>query len=242
MRPTWPTVFDLVSSFNPKAEPSRVPKGASTGLTPSKPRNTEKSFANELRTPPAPLPPVVAGELLTESQMTFLEFLADEACQKYCTALFGEAGTAGSTMLAEFRKAVEFHYFGHQRGRPGRKQPDNPGKLTEDKAATKKLLKKFARRAYRGDPYRRGVVFWERTAWLLWEAYSSLMALRHRAEKIKQQEIKRIESLASEREKRATYMRRYRAKQKAKEAKDAKEAKYVKEDARQKWREQRSAH
>jgi hypothetical protein len=234
MRPTWPTVFDLVSSFNPEAEPSRVPKGANTGLTPSKPRNTQKSFANESRTPPAPLPPVVAGELLTESQVTFLEFLADEACQKYCTALFGEARTAGSAMLGEFRKAGESHYFGHQRGRPGRKQPGNPGKLTEDKAATKKLLKKFARRAYRGDPYRRGVVFWERTAWLLWEAYSSLMTLRHRAEKIKQQEIRRIESFAGKRANRAAYMRRYRAKR------NAKGAKYFKEEAKQRWREQRA--
>src|SRR3954468_8258027 len=65
----------------------------------------------------------------------------------------------------------------------------NPGKLTETKATTKKLLKSFARLAYRGDPDRPGVVFWEPVAWLLWESYAALMALRARAEKIKQQEI-----------------------------------------------------
>jgi len=201
-----------------------------------KTRNTQKSRINKSRTPPAPLPPVMAGELITGSQITFMEFLEDGACQQYCASLFGDAGTAGGTMLAEFRKASEFHYYGHQYGRPGRKKPCNPGKLTADKAATKTLIKSFARLAYRGDPDRRCVVFWERTAWLLWDAYTSLMALRHRAEKIKQQEIKRIESLPGKRAKRAASMCLYRRKQKAKAAK------YMKEDAIQNWREQRSAH
>jgi hypothetical protein len=49
--------------------------------------------------------------------------------------------------------------------------------LTASKATTKKLLKKFARLAYRGDPDRRGVVFWERVAWLLWDSYADLMAV-----------------------------------------------------------------
>jgi hypothetical protein len=65
------------------------------------------------------------------------------------------------------------------------------------------------------------------------------MTLRHRAEKIKQLEIKRIESLPRKRAERAAYMRRRRAKQNATRAKAAK---YVKEAARQKWRAQRSAH
>jgi hypothetical protein len=176
----------------------------------------------------------MAGELITGCKITFMEFLEDDACRSYCASLFGEGGTAGGTMLGEFRKAVETHYFGHRHGKPG-----NPGKLTADKAATRTLLKKFARRAYRGDPDRRGVAFWERTAWLLWRAYSSLMALRHAAEKIKQQEIKRIESLPRKRAERAAYMRRRRAKQ---NTKGAKAAKYVKEAVRQKWRAQRSAH
>jgi hypothetical protein len=53
-------------------------------------------------------------------------------------------------MLVEFREAVEFHHFGHRRVEPGRKRrPLNPGKLTDNKAAAKTRLKKFARLAYR---------------------------------------------------------------------------------------------
>ncbi len=235
-------ISDAYTTLHHSDEPIVVPgsmTGESPGTTPAAARNIQNARINKSRTPPAPLPPIMAGELITGSQITFVEFLEDDACQNYCVSLFGESGTAGSTMLAEFRKATGFHYYGHRHSKPGRKKPDNPGKLSEDKAATKELVKEFAHRAYRGDPDRRGVVFWERTAWLLWNAYSSLMALRHRAEKIKQLEIKRIEGLSRKRAERAAYMRRRRAKQ---HAKGAKEAKYVKEDARQKWREQRSAH
>ena len=157
-------------------------------------------------------PPIVAGELLSGGKISFLEFLADEICRNYCETLFGTCRSAAASMLDEFRKATEFHYYGHRRPKPGCKKPNNPGKLTETKATTKKLLKSFARLAYRGDPDRRGVVFWERVAWLLWEAYAALMALRARAEKIKRQENERIARLAAKRAKRASYMRRYREK------------------------------
>ena len=202
-------------------------------------RNSQKFSRNALRPaagrePNRELdPPILAGELLTGGKISFLEFLSDGACEKFCNLLFGGADTSAGTMLREFRSATEFHYFGHRRGKPGRKKPRNPGKLIESKAATKKRLKKFARLAYRGDPDRRGVAFWERVAWLLWDSYAALMALRRRAERIKQQEIKRIASLPAKRAERAAYMRRYRDKQRAKGAR------YFKEEAKRRWRERR---
>src|SRR6266540_1298507 len=144
-------------------------------------RNTQKYIRKQLRTPAAPEPPVVADNLLTGGRIGFLQFLADSASERFCRVLFGDAGTSAGTMLEELRKATEFHYYGL-----------NPGKLTESKAATKRLLKKYARLAYRGDPDKRGVAFWERVAWLVWTSYDALMKLRTRAEKIKQREIERI--------------------------------------------------
>jgi hypothetical protein len=203
--------------------------------------------------------PNIGGELLSGGQIGFLEFLNDEACQEYCSALFclnpfntnerdqkrGEhhsrpipRHSAVGDLLMEFRKATEFHYYGHKQAKPGnKKKPSNPGKLTSANAATKKLLKKFARLAYRGDPSRRGQVFWERVAWLLWSTYASLMVLRLRAEKIKQQEIARIARLPAKRVARALYMRRYRAKRLA--SKRRKEAGLMKPGAQQRWQKER---
>lgn len=95
-------------------------------------------------------------------------------------------------MLLELRKAKKLprYFYG------------NPGKL-EDHSQRRRELKRFARRAYRGDSERRGVTFWERIAWLLWNAYNSLMALRSRAEKNQLQETARIAQLAEKRVARA---------------------------------------
>ena len=167
-------------------------------------RNTRIYNTDELPPPPCrkpeftPTPPVVAGALLSGEQLSFLEFLYDSAAADYCALLLGSRGTAAAKMLRELRNATEFHYFGYWRGKPGSKNPHSSGKLTAPAAKTKKLLKKYARRAYRGDEERRGVIFWQRTAWLIWNCYATLMALRHRAETIKQQDIKRISQPAGQ--------------------------------------------
>src|SRR5262249_19304380 len=92
-------------------------------------------------------------------------------------------------------------------------------------------------RAYRGDPDRRGVVFWERVAWLLWNAYATLMALRARAEKIKQQEIDRVAGFAAKRRARANYMRRYRPRRGNKRR--ANVGRHYKPGAKQRWQAER---
>ncbi|MDO8874695.1 MAG: hypothetical protein Q8M24_16245 [Pseudolabrys sp.] len=176
-------------------------------------------FAGQRPTATAPYvefklaPPVVAGTILTGAEIGFLEFLTDPASADYCELLLGGQATSAATMLREFRKATEFHFFGHRHAKPGRKKPRNPGMLTAPASATKKLLKKYARLAYRGDPERRGVAFWERVAWLVWNCYATLMALRCRAETIRQQELKRMADLPTKRAGRTEYMRGYRAKQ-----------------------------
>ena len=111
-------------------------------------------------------------------------------------------------------------------------------KLTAPTAATKQLLKKYARRAYRGDTERRGVVYWERVAWLVWNCYVTLMAHRYRAETIKQQEDKRLASLPAKRAARTEYMRSYRAKRRDKQR--ARAARYTTNKAKQAWRQQRA--
>jgi hypothetical protein len=171
----------------------------------TKGRNAQNFIGKSLRAPPAPSPPVVAAPPLTGEPISFLDFLTSRTCAEFCALVFGGRETSAGQMLHEFRKAAKFPAYYHGR----------PGKLTEN-AQTRKLLKHFARRAYRGDPDHRGVNFWERVAWLLWNSYAALMALRHRAENIKQQEIKRIESIPAKRKQRAAFMRRYRAKRDAK--------------------------
>src|SRR5437588_384887 len=173
-------------------------------------RNTQNFIGKALRAPAAPEPPVIGGDLLGGDPIGFADFLTDGACRNLCSLLFGDKGTSAGTMLWEFRKALDFPRYYHGR----------PGKLTSN-TATKKLLKTFARRAYRGDPDRRGITFWERVAWLLWNAYAALMALRSRAETIKRQEIVRLARMAAKRTSRAAYMRRYRAEQGTKKQRPA---------------------
>jgi hypothetical protein len=172
--------------------------------------NSRKSCKGRLRfhAPPLPPPPVIAGAPLSGAPIDFIAFLYDDACQDVCRLLFG-AGTAADQMLEEFRKATEFHFFGHRRGQLGPRSR-NPGRLNATKATQKEMLRRFVHRAYRGDPYRRGVKFWGRIAALLWDAHHKLMALRKRAERARLAEIKRIEKIPAMRAKRATYMRRYR--------------------------------
>jgi hypothetical protein len=173
-------------------------------------RNAQNTTERRLRFdwPPPPPRPVVAGAPLRGEVLDFIEFISDPVCEDVCRILFGEE-TSAEQMLAEFRKATKSYLYGHRRSRSGRAVV-NPGMLDRQKAASRKLLRQFVRRAYRGDPCRRGVQYWARVAALLWDTHHKLMALRKRAEKIKQREIVRIESLPAQRALRAEYMRRYR--------------------------------
>lgn len=205
--------------------------------------NTQIYSGDELRPPAKPQPeftpaaPVVARSLLSGEQVSFLEFLHHPTAVDYCTLLLGSDGTAAAKMVRELRNATEFHYFGYRRGKPGGKNQNSFGKLTAPAAATKSLLKKYARRAYRGDTERRGVIYWERVAWLVWNCYAMLMALRHRAETIVQQENKRIARLPVKRAARAEYMRTCRARKR--EQQGAKAAHFTTNEAKEAWRQQR---
>jgi hypothetical protein len=183
------------------------------------------------------MPPVVAGTLLSGGKISFYEFLNDAAVADYCVLLLGSDGTTAAKLLREMRNATEFHYFGYWRSKAGPKNTLGSGKLTAPAAATKKLLKKYARHAYRGDAERRGVIYWERVAWLVWNCYAMLMALRYRAETINQQEEKRLANLPAKRTARTEYMRVYRAKRHDKQR--AKGARYFKSEAKEAWRKQR---
>jgi hypothetical protein len=206
--------------------------------------NTQIRGRDELRPPAlpqpelAPAPPIVAGELLSGGEISFLEFLHDSATADYCALLLGKERTAAAKMLRELRIATEFLYFGYW-GKPESKTAaPGSGKLTAPAAATKTLLKKYARRAYRGDTERRGVKYWERVAWLVWNSYAMLMALRHRAETIKQQEQRRLASLPAIRAARRARMRAYRAKKCEEQRINA--ARYTTNEAKEAWRQQRS--
>jgi hypothetical protein len=122
--------------------------------------------------------------------------------------------------------------------KPRCKNPHSFGKLTAPTAATKQLLKKYARRGYRGDTERRGVDYWERVAWLVWNSYAMLMALRLRAETTEQQEQRRLANLPAKRAARAKYMRAYRVRKRDKQR--AKAAHYTRNEAKEAWRQQRS--
>ena len=139
---------------------------------------------------------------------------------------------------AGIAQCTEFYYFGYWHSKAGTKTAHSSGKLTAPAAATKKLLKEYARRAYRGDTERRGVIYWERTAWLLWNCYASLMALRHRAETTRQQELERIASLPAKRAARAKHMRAFRARKR--EEQGLKAAHYTTDEAKEAWRQQRA--
>jgi len=220
----------LAAAYAKKGESMKAP--ANRRNAPARPigraktRNTQKFIGKALRAPVAPEPLVIAGKLLRGDAISFLNFLHDDACKELCDVVFGGPDSSAGQMLQEFRKATKFHGYYH----------GCPGKLSNN-ARTKKRLKQFARRAYRGDPDRRGVMYWERIAWLLWNSYSDLMALRSRAEKIKQQEIKRIASIPAKQTARASYMRGYRARRDAK--RHAESARYVLPEAKQRWRDER---
>jgi hypothetical protein len=182
---------------------------------PEKVRNGDGLSVTVPRFAAAPKAPLIGSALLADAPVTFLEFLSDDDCVGYCRALFGDESTAGGIMLAEFRNGTAFHYYGHRRSKPGRQKPDNPGKLNASNTTSKKALKAFVRRAYRGDPDRRGVAFWQRVAGHIFDAYAGLNALRRQAEKIKRQEMARIARLPAKRSKGAARARRHRDKERA---------------------------
>lgn len=164
--------------------------------------------------------PIVASKLLDGSELSFLDFLFDKECESYLTQLFGGDSAAG-TMIREFRKAHQFHYYGHRRTHPCRPAPKNPGLLDDAKSSTRRHLKDFAWRAYRGDPEGRDRVYWKRVAGLVWYAYETLMALRARSANIKQKENERIAQLAHKRAQSRVRVRRYRERSKAKQVPQA---------------------
>jgi hypothetical protein len=228
-----PTIHTIQCCGSP--ERPRAPLACNTQIH----RGDELPLPAKPRPELTPVPPAVAGALLRGEQVSFLEFLCEPATENYCAMLLGSDGTAAAKMLRELRNATESHYFGYWRAKPRSKQSaEGSGKLIAPAAATKKLLKKYARRAYRGDTERRGVIYWERVAWLIWNCYASLMALRLRAETIQAQEVKRLESLPGERAARTKYMRAYRAKQR--EQQRAKAGYFTTKEAKEKWRRQRT--
>jgi hypothetical protein len=99
------------------------------------------------RAPYAPLTPKVASGFISRSKFDFVDFIQDEDCERYCALLFGAEGTSAAMMISEFRKGIEFNYFGPRTSRT----PWNAGKLDRFNSATKKLLAEFAERAYQGD-------------------------------------------------------------------------------------------
>jgi hypothetical protein len=179
-------------------------------------QNEENKRYTRRKSPPPPPPPVVSARLLEGEPLTFQEFLNDADCAAYIALLFGEDGTSAATMIMEFRKATEFHYFGHRSCKPGRRPPKNPGLLNTENSARKRALKEFARRAYRFDPERRGQIFWQRMATLIWNACASINALRAQSNRIKHREEDRIFGLTAKRLKGAARVNAYRARQKAK--------------------------
>jgi hypothetical protein len=166
--------------------------------------------------------------LLTGGPISFVVFITSPEYEPFIRLVCGEHGTAAAKMLAEFQKANNFprYFYGH------------PGKL-EDHSQRRQEIKRFARRAYRGDSERRGVKFWKRVAWLFWNAYDSLMALRRRAEKIRMQETARIAQLPEKRAARAVYMRRFRKPRDTNRV--VKKTVHFKAEAIQHWQKKRQA-
>ena len=72
----------------------------------------------------------------------------------------------------------------------------------------------------------------------MWNCYAMLMTLRHRAETIKQQELKRLASLPAKRAARTKYMHAYRTKRR--EQQGAKWARDTTNEAKEAWRQQRT--
>jgi len=118
--------------------------------------------------------PVVAGRLMMEpGHLLFGAFLRLEETQR--DFRHGDAGV----LVEDLRKAEEFPYFGVKVGR-----------LSEQKAADRKKLTAFVRRAYRGSP--RGVAYWARVAKVVWIAYERLLSMRYWAQRAEQCEIERL--------------------------------------------------
>ena len=135
--------------------------------------------------------------------MSFIDFISHPHCKLYLEALFGQEGCAAA-MIRELCQSKEFHFFGVR-----------AGLLDSTKSANKTVLKEFVRRAYRGDPERRGLLYWQRVSALLWNAFAFLMELRKQRRKIEQQELKRISKLGVKRAKCAARVRNHRKKKKA---------------------------
>lgn len=191
-----------------------------------KERNSTISDRNELRTRAVPTRTKIAGDILSGEPMSFVEFVTSAKYEPYVRLLCGEAGTAAAKMVSEFVKAKKIPRFFY----------GNPGALP-DNSQTRLALKKFARRAYRGDSERRGVAFWARVAWLLWNMCASLNALIGRSAKVAKQESELLERKAAKRPARAAYMRVVRAKHTNR--KRAQLARFYKPEAVARWRRQR---
>jgi hypothetical protein len=191
-----------------------------------KERNSLNSDTNELRTRAVPVRTKIAGDILSGEPISFVEFVTSAKYEPYRRLLCGEAKTAAAKMVAEFAKAKTIPRFFH----------GNPGTLP-DNSKTRNEIRKFARRAYRGDSEGRGAAFWGRVAWLLWNVFASLNALIGRSAKVAKQESELLERKASKRPARAAYMRRYRAKHSNK--KRAPKNSFYKPEAIAQWRRQR---
>jgi hypothetical protein len=198
--PPPPPLIGLVARDDePPSDPANIEESPRAHVTLE---NTENE-RGDLTSFWVPSPPVIAGPLLQGEPLTFLEFLNDTRCEDLKVALFGKTGTtetSAATMIEEFRKATEYHYFGIA-----------SGLLDANKSRRRRALKDFARRAYVGDPERRGLPFWERVAGLIWAAYESLNRLRTQSEKIQRREERRIAGLPAKRKKDAERARVYRA-------------------------------
>src|SRR6185437_3284996 len=85
-----PTTHDAVSApyTGPhRANPTTRVPFATPEPTCAHRRNSRKCYGSELRPPPAPLPPNVAGEVLNGDEISFLDFITDERFRGYLQLL-----------------------------------------------------------------------------------------------------------------------------------------------------------
>jgi hypothetical protein len=163
-----------------------------------------------------PASPVIVTRPFSGGELSFLEFLFAEESRPFLDLVFSKKGTAGAVMLCDFRAATRGLYFGHRRTKSKARPPKNPGRLDESNSKTRGRLTEFARRAYRGDPARRGQIFWKRIAGLIWNSYRSFNAVRVQAAWIKQREDKRIAEIPKRRKKTAARVQAHRQRKKRK--------------------------
>lgn len=163
-----------------------------------------------------PPSPVIVTQLFSGGELSFLEFLFAEESRPFLDLVFGKDGTAGAVILRDFRAATRGLYFGHRRTKSKARPPKNPGRLDESNSKKRGRLTEFAWRAYRGDPERRGRLFWKRTAGLIWISYRYFIAMRVQAVWIKQREDKRIAEIPKRREKIAARVHAHRERKKRK--------------------------